>query len=227
MKKFILIFLIFSRALTAQIFIVEKVHGDVQALMGMNETWIKVKSGNKLTPSDLLSTGVNSFVKLKGEKEQFILQSNSALEIKYLKKLTLNELLLALAMEEIRNVPKSQEKSSKKNTAVYGEKIESENLSKNYFNSLGLKKINGAKQLINSGYRESGILLAKETFRKYPDTKLRIDDRLLFVDAMIEIGLLNEATTELNDIKKICSNEQQIEKIEERLHRIKEKLAKK
>lgn len=227
MKKIILLILIITINISAQTFIVEKVFGDVQVLSGMSEKWTKVKVGQKLFANDVISTGENSFVQLNNNGIRFTLQSNSALGINYIKKLTLNELLLALAMEEVKNVPKSYNMKAKRNTAVYGNKIAEENLSQNIFTALGVKKLNGAKQLVNSGYKESGILLAKETYRKYPDTKLRIDDRLFFVDVIIDMGLLNEAATELNDIKKIGLSDNQNKKLEQRFLKIKEELTKK
>lgn len=227
MKKIIFILLVLSISMNCQSFTVEKINGDVKVLIGYSEEWIKVKEGQILKGSDLIATGDKSYVILNNNGSRFILQSNSALGINNIKKISINELLLALAMEEIRNLPKNKENDTRRNTAVYGEKVGSSSTIKNSLSDLGIKKLNGAKHLVKNGYKESGILLAKETFRKYPDTKSKIEDRLFFVDVMIDIGILNEALTELDDIKEKCSKESQIEKVEERYERIKEILSKK
>ncbi|MEJ5351109.1 MAG: hypothetical protein WHS65_05925 [Melioribacteraceae bacterium] len=225
MKKIFLIFISIT-SIYAQSFVVEKVSGNVQALIGLNEEWTKVKVGQLLKGSDLISTGEKSLVQLNNNGVRFILQSNSALNINNIKRLSLNELLLALAMEEIRNVPKIKEDNSRRNTAVYGEKVESVTGDKSIFNDLGVKKLNGAKQLAINGYKESAILLAKETYRKYPDTKTRIDDRLFFVNLMIELHLLNEASSELNELKKMKLTKDQNEKVEHCFEIINEEMLK-
>lgn len=227
MKKIIFILLVLSISINCQTFVVEKANGDVKALIGYSEEWTKIKEGQILQGNDLIATGDKSYVVLNNNGNRFILQSNSALGINNIKKISINELLLALAMEEIRNIPKNKENNSRRNTAVYGEKIGSSSTTKNIFNDLGIKKLNGAKHLVKNSYKESGILLAKETFRKYPETKSKIEDRLFFVDVMIDIGILNEALTELDDIKLICAKDNQLEKVEERYARIKEILSKK
>ena len=51
-------------------------------------------------------TEENGFVQLNRNGSRFILNKNSALGLNYIKKISINDLLLALAMEEIRNVPK-------------------------------------------------------------------------------------------------------------------------
>lgn len=216
-------------SISAQSFIVEKVNGDVQVLLGASEVWSKVKVGQTLKGSDLISTGEKSFIQLNNNGNRFILQSNSALGINNIKKISLNELLLALAMEEIRNVPNNKGNNSRRNTAVYGEKITSTNTSnlfdrsKTAINILGFKKLNGAKQLAQNGYKESAVLLAKETYRKYPETRTKIDDRIYFVDLMIDLQLYNEAASELNELKSMKLNENESKEIEIRLQKISEK----
>lgn len=227
MKKILLIILFTTLPLSAQTFVVEKVSGDVLALIGTSEVWTKVKVGQTLKGSDLISTGEKSFIQLNSNGNRFILQSNAALGINNIKKISLNELLLALAMEEIRNVPSIKENNSRRNTAVYGEKVSTFHSSNNIVSELGFKKLNGAKQLAKNGFKESAILLAKETYRKYPETRSKIDDRLYFVDLMIELQLNNEAAAELNELKSIKLNNGELNQIESRLQLINDRMIKK
>ena len=120
MKSLLIVLLLIAAKLFAQEFTVEKVGGDVQALIGSNEKWTELKAGQKLLGTDLISTGEKSFLQVSDRNNHFVLQENSALRLSSYKKMTLNELLLALATEEIRNIPKSNNNPSTRNTAVYG-----------------------------------------------------------------------------------------------------------
>ncbi len=217
MKKVLLLNVLMNICLYAQTFVVEKVNGDVRVLLGMSENWVIVKPGDVLKGNDLISTGEKSLIQLNNNGNGFVLRSNSALSINNIRKITLNELLLALAMEEIRNIPRHKKNDIRRNTAVYGENIQGIHKSESIGRDLGIKKLNGAKQLAYSGYKESAILLAIETYRKYPSTKYNIVDRLFFVDLMIDMGLFNESLEELNDLKVLCTNKEMLNKIEDRI----------
>jgi hypothetical protein len=78
------------------------------------------------------------------------LKESSALPLSNLKKMNADELLLALAMEQILNAPKSNNGNKSQSTAVYGTKIgqtTGDTSEKDNFNSFGIKRINGAVQL--------------------------------------------------------------------------------
>ncbi len=222
MKKIIFILFVFTIDILAQEYTVEKVSGNVQALIGTSENWIKVAAGQKLYGTDLISTDEKSFVQLAAKENRFILQSNSVLGLSSIKKMTLNDLLLALAMEEIRNVPKTKSNQLTRNTAVYGNEVSTGKAAPVTVSDIGLKKINGAKQLAQNGFTESAILVAKETFRKYPETKAQINDRVYFADLMIRLNLMNEAETELNQISSQRLSVQDKKEVTSRLDKIKE-----
>jgi len=202
MKKFFILILFITSNLSAQNFTVEKISGKVQVLHGTSEKFGDVKPGEKLSGSDLLITDEKSFIQLNKDGIKFILQSNSALGLNYVKEISINDLLLALAQEEIRRIPKNNGNGNTKNTAVYGEEIKavtSLNISEDL---MGIKKINGAKQLAENGYKESAVLVAKETYRKYPSTKNKITDRIYFADILVDLKLYSEAFEEFSEIKK-------------------------
>jgi len=222
MKKILAIVIILFVRLSAQEFIVEKVSGNVSIMRGTEEEWKTVQWGQKLTTSDLITTGEKSYVQLSNHNGQFILQSNSALNLSNVKKLTINELLLALAAEEIRNIPAKKNNSNLKNTAVYGNESSNSKIMAPSLKELGFKKINGSKQLAESGYKESALVVAKETFRKYPETKTNIEDRLYFVDLMLNLRLKNEAAAELMEIKKLTPGNMLMKEIDSRLIKIRE-----
>lgn len=200
MKNIFFAIILFSGIITAQDFTVEKVSGIVNVLKGTNENWEVVKVGQSLNSSDLLSTDEKSFIQLNKSGNKFILQSNSALGLNHLKNVSLNDLLLALAMEEIKRIPKSNNGGNSQNTAVYGKEVDRGNSLFANNNELGSKLINGAKQLAESGYKESAIIAAKEIFRKHPSTKKEINNRIYFANILLELKLNEEALQEFNSI---------------------------
>ena len=134
--------------------------------------------------------------------------------------MTTDELLLALAMEDMINAPKSNGKSNSGNTAVYGEKEGKEKSTDLSANDFGIKRLNGAKQLAENGLKESGIIFAKETYRKYPETKQLASYRIYFADILFEKALYTEALGEYLEIKKLDLNKEQSSKIEAQINHI-------
>ena len=128
-------------------------------------------------------------------------------------------------MEEIRNVPKEPAGNNTKNTAVYGtDESKKENEATVNSNDLGYKMLNGAIQLAESGYKNSSVIAAKETFRNHPETKSLVKDRLYFVDILIDLGLFEEANAELYDIKKYDLNDDERNDVDRRIEEIRQKL---
>ncbi|MFA3782458.1 hypothetical protein ABRY23_05265 [Melioribacteraceae bacterium 4301-Me] len=221
MKRIILFLILFPVIIFCQEFTVEKVSGDVRVMKGTNEIWIPVKIGDKLSGDDLITTGSKAVIQISRSGKKFILGSNSALEVNLIKKISINELLLALAMEEIRNVPKIKSNGNFKNTAVYGKEIRPNETEINISNDLGVKRLNGAMQLAESGYKETAILFARETYRKYPSTKNLISNRLFFVDILIDLGLYSEADSELAQIKQLNLTSVEKDEVNKRIDKIK------
>ncbi len=205
----ILIFLL-SSILFAQEFKVNTITGKVLVQKGIEDSYTQVKKGDILNGDDLIITEANSFIQLERENNRFILKANSALGLSHIRNISVNDLLLALAMEEIRNIPTNKQNGIEKNTAVYGENITTNVDSKLPINKLGNMKINGAKQLAENGFNESAIIVSKDTFRKYPSTKLNFDDRIYFANLLEELNLFNETLDEYNSISKLdLTNAQQ------------------
>jgi hypothetical protein len=223
MKTLINIFtaIILTINLSAQDFIVEKVSGDVKYLSGASEQWMNVEKGITLDGNDVLLTEDKSFVQLNKEGSRFILQSNAALGLNHVDKVSINDLLLALAMEEIRNVPKKGGTGNTKNTAVYGTETKPDKVLQISSNDFGIKRLNGAKQLAQNGFKESAVIVAKETYRKYPDTKNILDDRLFFADLLSELKLYEEAFAELTLISGLKMNEEDAAVVNDKIEKVK------
>lgn len=217
---------ILSLSLWAQEFTVEKVSGDVKVLRGTSEKWQQVKPGETLLGSDLVQTGESAFIQLSGTNGVFMLNGDAALGLSYIREVSLNELLLALAMEEIRNVPLQNGNDKSKTTAVYGEDKSIEETKTVMHSELGRKKLNGARYLAETGFEESALIAVAEIYRKYPDTKQLIEDRIYFADILIKLELYNEAFREMLDIKKYADGSGLLPGIEKRIEMCKAKLIK-
>ncbi|MBI9072065.1 MAG: hypothetical protein JEY94_10730 [Melioribacteraceae bacterium] len=224
MKRLILLIIICSINISAQDFKVDKVSGTVKMLRGTSENWENVTSGKKLNSTDLIVTEEKSFIKISNNTTNFVLESNSAIDISKVKNMSMDDLLLALAMEDIRAIPQKDSKSNVKNTAVYGENkgveksVEATEATSVY---LGVKLLNGAKQLAKSGYKESALVTARETYRKHPSTLTNFNDRIYFTDILIDLRLFSEANEELQSLGKLELSEKNKNQLHSKLEKIK------
>jgi hypothetical protein len=225
MKAYMVIFIAaLSSALCAQNYKVENISGNVRVLKGTSESYVKAVKGEALTPSDMIETGEKSSVSLKTEAGAFSLKENSALSLNYLKNISKNDLILMLASEEIKAAPGKNKTQKSGSTAVYGADESSKtniNLSKS---EMGLKRLNGAMQLAESGFKESSILAAKDTYKKYPSTKDKASYRIFFADKLAELGLYDEAYLEFTEISALKLTAQEKETVSLRLGAIKKKM---
>lgn len=219
--KTLIIFLVVTISLLAQSYKVLEVKGDVKYQSGTDEKWSELKEGVSLGSDAVISTGENSSVQLEKGKVKFTLNENSAVSTVSIKQMTLNELLLALAMEDIINAPKTNGKSISNSTVTYGTKEDGkENITMNE-SDFGLKRLNGAAQLSKNGLKESAVVFAKETYRKYPDSKSISSYRIIFANILYEKGLYEEALEEFNEISWLQLNDSEKKQVESTMQAIK------
>ncbi len=224
MKKFILIYLISVTISYSQSFQIEKITGTVKMLISGSETWQPVKAKIQLNENTIISTDKNSSVTVRSEGISFTLKESSAITVSNIRKMSLDELVLALAMESVMNTPRKKENNKSDNTAVYGSKLSNETLTVLKSNDFGIKRINGARQLAENGMKESAIITAKEVYRKYPDTKKDADTRIYFADLLFELGLYEESLDEYVEIKSLQLNAEQKNKVIDKIDQINKKL---
>lgn len=224
MKKFILIYLIAVTISYSQSFQVEKITGTAKMLSNGSETWQPVKLKMLLDKNTIISTDKNSAVNFKSDGILFTLKESSAITVSNIKKMSLDELVLALAMENVMNTPRKKGNNKSDNTAVYGDKITIETLTTLKSNDFGMKRINGAKQLAENGMKESAIITAKEIYRKYPDTKKDAETRIYFADLLFERGLYEESLDDYAEIKSLQLNAEQKIHVNNKIEQINKKL---
>jgi len=212
--KSFLILLLLVPSLIAQEYKATVVKGDVKYRTGTSEVWLEVKEGTVLRFDDFVITGSKSSIKIKGLENIINLAEYSAVSIASIKTMSTDELLLALAMEDMINAPKPNGKNNSSNTAVYGNKEGQNKNPEMKADDFGIKRLNGAMQLAKNGFKESSVVFAKETYRKYPDSKQIPSYRIFFADILYEKGLYEEALGEYLDIAKLELNKEEKSKVE-------------
>ncbi|PJB00196.1 MAG: hypothetical protein CO128_01170 [Ignavibacteriales bacterium CG_4_9_14_3_um_filter_30_11] len=204
MKKLLFVVLIMTGYLSAQNFVVKKVNGDVKAQIGTSEIWNAVNNNTELDKKTTIMTSKNSDIVLMFGNEKIKINNLSIVALKGIKKFSTDELLLALAMENLINIPDKKDNTiNSSNTAVYGKEINGNTKTINDETNFGIMRLNGAKQLAENGYVESAIVEAMETYRKYPDTKPLSAYRIYFADLLVSKNLYEEALTEYNNIVEL------------------------
>lgn len=222
--KTLLMILLSVFALNAQSFKAEKVTGTVKQLKAGEENWIDIKTGESISPASMLMTEKNSSVRLTNGNTFFMLKESSAVLVSDIKKMTTEELLLALAMEDMLNAPRKKDKNKSHDTAVYGTKEDgkTKNISANH--DYGIKRLNGAKQLSENGFDESAVIAAKETYRKYPSVKEIPSHRIFFADILFNKGLNEEAYGEFVSISKLTLSEKEKADVEKKIELLEKKI---
>jgi hypothetical protein len=221
MKNLILFLLLSTGFITAQNYTATIVSGDVKYLSGGNENWIELKNGETIERDAVISTGNNSSLTLRSNNLHFTLNESSAISVGSIKKMTTDELLLALAMEDMINAPKNNRNGESGNTAVYGTDENNNDKLELDAGEFGIKRLNGAMQLAENDLKESAVVVAKEIFRKYPDTKSLSSYRIFFADILFEKGLYNEAFEEFNEIEELELSDEENRKVKDNIENIK------
>jgi len=216
---------ILACSLFAQSYKIEKVQGTVKALIGNSEQWVDVKEGTMVSSSTVLMTDKNALIVLSGRGIKFTLKPSAALSVNSLKRMTIDELLLALAMEEILSTPAKKKDDKSMNTAIYGTNESGTKTAAIPTNLLGDLKLNGARQLAENGFKETAILTAKETYRKYPETQKNILTRIYFAEQMMQLSLFDEALAEYSQIQNLPLSDPQTKEVHEKLDFLKKKLS--
>lgn len=218
--KTILISILFLSALFAQEISVLNIKGEVKFQTATSESWNELKPGVMLQPTDFVTTGKKSSVKFKRNNQIFNLEELSAVSLSSVKSISTDELLLALAMEDMINAPKTNGKKNSNNTAAYGDKEGDRKNIQLSNDDFGMKRLNGAVQLAENGFKKSAIIFAKETYRKYPDTKQITAYRIIFADLLFEEGLYEEALGDYLQISKLELNNAEKLKVEKQIKSI-------
>lgn len=197
--------------------------GKVSYQKGGEENWNDLKKGIIVESNATIVTDEKSEVELKGEDILFNLGESSAVSVSDIKKMNIDDLLLALAMEDMMNAPKKINKNSD-NTAVYGTNEDERNTPHIKPDDFGIKRLNGAIQIAENGMEESAVIAAKETYRKYPATKKLASYRIYFADILYKKDLYEEVLKDYYEIEKFDMTKEEKNEVNSKIESIKMKL---
>ena len=220
LEKILLAAIFFTTSVLSQQIKVIDVNGDVKYQSGTSEKWTELKRGEVLQPNGFISTGKSSSINIEESGDKITIGEMSAVSISSIKKMTTDELLLALAMEDMINAPKTNGNGNSKSTITYGEKETTGKTNQLKSDDFGVKRLNGAVQLADNGFKESSVVFAKETYRKYPDTKLIASYRIFFADVLYQKGLYEEALGDYIEIQTMDLNKEQAAKVQSQIDNI-------
>ncbi len=224
MKKILFIILLSTGIITAQTFKAERIEGHVTVQTGTGENWTMVNDGQMLPPNSTVETSSNSQVWLQGANVNLLLKGSSAIALSSIKKMSIDQLILALAMEDMLNAPHKKENINTQNTAVYGAEVNGIKPPVIKSNNFGIKRLNGAVQLAEGGYKESAVVFARETFRKYPATKSIAAFRIYFADILYNLGLNEDAYDDFKTIQKLKLSDVQEKEVKDKMDTLAKRL---
>ena len=177
-------------------------------LSSNSNTWQQVKSKMILNENDVVSTDKSSSVLIKSNEISFTLKESSAITVSNIKKMTLDELIFALAMENVMNTPRIKENVKSDNTGVYGDKVTGETLTTLKSNDFGIKRLNGAKQLAENGMKNQLLLLLKKCIGNIlKQKKMQLPEFILLIFYLSEDFMKNRmmSTLRLNYLNLIVN----------------------
>jgi len=177
--------------------------GDVTVRHGAAEEWTAVAVGDALRPEDSIRMGDSSLATITidvgaggGERGIIRLPPNVVVDIADLRKMTRSDLLMKLAMEDVRSAPKRQPGGGgemQKTTTTRAGDRDTGPAKQASAESLNELRLNGARVLYDNGFYGPCVLRSREILRIEPGLNGRVDSRLLMADALEKMDLGNEA----------------------------------
>jgi len=181
-------------------FKVVSLKGTVLVRHGVQEQWKPVSAGDVLKPEDSIELNKkSSAIILVDGRKKITLPASVIIDLSDLRYLTQEELLLMLAMEQIRSVPAKDNRYDieiPRTTTIHGSSKEESPALRPNDAETGLMQLNGTKVLFDHDFYATCVLKSKELFRLYPDLKNRTDERIMVAGALEKMNLNSEALSE-------------------------------
>ncbi len=178
--------------------------GDVTVRHGAAQEWVAAARGDVLRPEDSIRMGEASSATLtidgagggEGNARIVRLPGMVIVDIADLRNITRGDLLMKLAMEDVRSVPKTPsgggEDIQKTTTTRAGDRDRGPEKPA-AAGSVNELRLNGARVLYDNGFYGPCVLRSREVLRVEPGLNGRVDSRLLMADALEKMDLRGEA----------------------------------
>ncbi len=194
--------------------------GDVTVRHGAAEEWVAVAVGDVLRPEDSVRMGEGSSATITiddgaGERRKVGLPPNVIVDIADLREMTRSDLLMKLAMEDVRSAPKKPSGGGgemQKTTTTRAGDRDAGPAKQASAGSLNELRLNGARVLHDNGFYGPCVLRSREILRIEPGLNGRVDSRLLMADALEKMDLGTEAYGVYRSLaaEKLSADEQKL-----------------
>ncbi len=229
MKRIFTIFALITfvtLTLQAEDFVIKSLKGKAKVRHGVLETWTTVSVGDTLKPEDTILTERGStMVIIKPAGIRYSIPEASMLDIADLRNLTQDELLLRLAMENIKSVPVQQRSNDitvPNTTIVHGDDISKDaEALKLPRTEVGSLQMNGVEVLYDNSFYASGILKSKALMRLFPEARDEFTFRFQLAKAFEQVNLYDEALTEYVSLSQQPLSKDQKVKLDKTIQQLK------
>jgi len=205
--------------------LVKQVKGLAEVRRGVAEEWTTVKPGDSLTADNTLKVRKGSSVAiLTRDAQRIVVPELTVLDIGDLRTVTQQDLLLKLAMADVRAAP-AQERPAEltipRTTIVHGKEYPVRVIAGETPRDYREMEVRGTKVLYDHGYYPTCILRAKELLQVYPDLKDRFEFRMMIAEALERTKLRGPALNEYLALAMENLPPKQKAKVNESIHRLK------
>jgi hypothetical protein len=227
MKKLIavLITLTCCQSLVGADITVKRVKGNAEVRRGVSEEWVKVKAGVALSPQNTIKTGRKSSLTILAEGRKLIIPELTVMDLGDLREMSQEELLLKLAMADVRVAPPRDESGETvipNTTIVHGKNMAVPEIKPNNQKDFRDMEVRGTKLLYNYGFYPTCILRAKETMLYYPELKSRFEFRCMIANALEKMRLRGEALGEYLSLTREDLSPSEKTRVEDNIRRLKQ-----
>jgi hypothetical protein len=227
MKKVIAVLIVFAccQSLLGADITVKHVKGKAEIQRGVSEGWVKAKPGALLSPESTIKTGRKSFLTIVADGKSLVVPELTLVDVGDLRQMPQEELLLKLAMANVRVAPprdESDETTIPNTTIVHGKDMAAPDTEAKDGGSLNEMEVRGTELLYNYGFYATCILRAKETMLYYPELKSRFAFRYMIAEAFERMRLKGEALGEYVSLAKERLSSSQRKRVENDIRRLKQ-----
>jgi hypothetical protein len=227
MKKVIavIIALMCCQSLMGADITVKHVKGKAEIQSGVSEGWVKAKTGALLSPESTIKTGRKSSLTIVAEGKRFVVPELTLVDVGDLRQMPQEELLLKLAMADVRVVPPRDESDGTtipNTTIVHGKDMAAPEIDAKNGESLNEMEFRGTELLYKYGFYATCILRAKETMLYYPELKSRFGFRYMIAKAFERMRLKGEALGEYVSLTKERLSSSQRKRVENNIRLLKQ-----
>lgn len=204
---FVVVTLLLSQCVAVATIRVGALSGSAAVRHGVSETWTALAPGDTLRQEDAIRTGTGSSISISLDRETRIaVPENVLLEVSDLRQMTQEELLLKLAMNDIRSIPAPKGNDNMdlpRTTTLHGSNRGEKGGQAASGGTDAGRELNGAKFLYDEGYYATSVLRSKAVFQRDPVLAGDINARFRVAGAFERIGLTLEALNEYREMEKL------------------------